>query len=523
MTALSSILQLPTISDILTERGRERPDDTAFVDAAAAITYGELDREATRLAGAFHSFGLRRGDRVAMLVSSGLGFIRAFWGLQRLGATPCAFNPHSPAAIAARRAARIRPALVLFDDAAPPELAEQHFAVPLVPLARLDAAAGSAPPGSGSPEDVAYLQPTSGTAGEPRYAVILQRNVIALFRSMHEALPVRDHDVYVQWIPPWHDFGLVRFVIGAPVAGVPCHLVQPAVHTLPLFLKTIERVRGTVSGAPDFAWRLATRLSDSGLDLSSLRYGGNGGEPPRMTTLQEFDQKFGVRHALRPGYGLAEATLGVAIMREGDEPCADERGNVACGRPTPGLEVRIGESDREEGEILVRGPSVFAGYFDAPEATAEVLRDGWLHTGDTGKFDAEGRLYVLGRTRAMLKRGGAVIAPRELEEAAQRIPEVRLAAAIGYRSHGANTEEIVVAVEIESGAADPERVASAVSGAVQDDLGFAPDGVMVLAPRSIARTWNGKIRHAALRQEIEDGTLAGKDAVLFSGGVTRRS
>jgi acyl-CoA synthetase (AMP-forming)/AMP-acid ligase II len=166
--------------------------------------------------------------------------------------------------------------------------------------------------------------------------------------------------------------------------------------------------------------------------------------------------------------------------------------------------VRI---DEEEGEILVRSPAVFAGYFEAEEASREVLRDGWLHTGDIGTLDSDGHLYVLGRKRALIKRGGAPLAPRELEEAAGLVPGVRLAAAVGLPplSEGM-TEEIVVAVEADPAAvSEPQLLAAAVSAAIEKVVGFAPDQVLVLPPRTIPRTANGKIRHQELRRELIGG------------------
>jgi acyl-CoA synthetase (AMP-forming)/AMP-acid ligase II len=156
------------------------------------------------------------------------------------------------------------------------------------------------------------------------------------------------------------------------------------------------------------------------------------------------------------------------------------------------IELRI-----DGDEILVSGPALFAGYFDAEEATARVLRDGWLHTGDAGHLDADGHLYVLGRKRALLKRGGATLAPRELEEAAHTVPGVRMAAAVGLP--GTLTEEIVIVVETESG--DPS-IAAPVSAAIEQALGFAPDRVVVQLPRTIPRTFNGKVRHAVLRDQL---------------------
>jgi acyl-CoA synthetase (AMP-forming)/AMP-acid ligase II len=457
-----------------------------------------------------------RGDRVALFLPSGLGFIRVFFALQRLAAVPCAFAPGSSPAAGARRAARVRPCLILVDGPEAEGLARaltedglRCAALPEVPWA-------AAPPSRPevSEEDLAFLQPTSGTSGEPRAAMITQANALASLRAARDMLEIGPRDVLVSWVPPWHDLGLLRFVLGPVYFGAPCHLVPPAIRTLPLWLRTASEMRATILGAPDFAWRLATRLVDpEGLDLSSLRYATNGGEPVRQSTILAFEERFGVPGVLRPGYGLAEATLGVTCLRQGEPLRVDDRGNVSCGRPLPGVEVRIDQKVDETGEILVRGPAVFAGYF---EASAEVLRDGWLHTGDVGRLDADGHLYVLGRRRAMLKRGGAPLAPREVEEAAARVPGLRIAAAVGLPpAPDGLTEEIAVAVEADP-AADPLQIAADVSAAIEEALGFAPDQVVVLAPRTIPRTANGKIRHPALRRELIDGDLERRGAVLFS-------
>jgi acyl-CoA synthetase (AMP-forming)/AMP-acid ligase II len=413
----------------------------------------------------------------------------------------------------------VRPRLVLIDSAAEdrlrPVLAEAGLhGVALQDVPRESAAP---PPPSGTGEDVAFLQPTSGTSGEPRTAVILQRHALASLRASRDFLGIGPHDILVSWVPPWHDLGLLRFVLGPLYFGAPCHLVTPAIRTLPLWLATAARVRATILGAPDFAYRLAVRLVETrGLDLSSLRYATNGGEPVRRSTILAFEERFGVPGIVRPGYGLAEATLGVTCLQPGEPLRVDSGGNVSCGRPFPGVEVRIAYESEDVGEILVRSPAVFAGYFEAEEASAESVRDGWLHTGDIGRLDADGHLYVLGRKRALLKRGGVPLAPRELEEAAQSVPGLRIAAAISLPpTSEAPTEEIVLAAEADP-AATPPQLAAAVSRAIEEVVGFAPDRVVLLAPRTIPRTANGKIRHRRLRDELIEGDLERRGAVLFS-------
>lgn len=467
-----------TLADVLELRARENGEGLAFGAGDERLSYRSLRDDAERLGAGLLHRGVRQGDRVAILLPAGLDIVRIFFALQRIGAVPCIFNPAAPAEMSAQRIARIRPRLV---------------------IGEVEVFAGSTllPPIAHDDQSIAFLQPTSGTSGEPQAAVILQRNVMASLRAARELIDPGANDVLVGWVPPWHDLGLLRFLIGPVYFGLPCHLIPPAIRTIPQWFATISSLRGTITGAPDFAYRLAAKLVDpKSVDLSSLRFATNGGEPVRGSTITAFETLFGLRHVVCPGYGLAEATLGVTCVRPGEALRFDGRGNVSTGLPFEGVEVRVDDA----GEILVRSAAVFAGYFDAEDASAETLRDGWLHTGDFGSLDSDGHLYVLGRKRAMLKRGGATLAPRELEEAAQSVEGVRIAAAVGIISTSDSvTEDVVVVVEAEP---SDTVIASRVSEAVERAIGFAPDRVIVQPPRTIPRTMNGKIRHAELRTQL---------------------
>ncbi|HEV7765745.1 MAG TPA: AMP-binding protein [Thermoanaerobaculia bacterium] len=483
-----------TIAAILDERANDQPHDLAFVFRDESLTYRQLRDDAERLAGMLLHDGIAAGDRVALLMHAGLDLIRLFYALQRIGAVPCIFDPHVPEVTSTRRIAAIRPRRTITE-------------------APTSGATSPLPPVPQDPDAIAFLQPTSGTSGEPLAAVVLQRNVLASLRSSLDLIDPGPTDVLVGWVPPWHDLGLLRFLLGSMLFGKPCHLIPPAVRTIPEWLSTISTVKGTITGAPDFAWRLATRLvAADAVDLRSLRIATNGGEPVRASTIRTFEDRFGLDRVLCAGYGLAEATLGVSSMRPGDALRLDERGNVSCGKPLQDVEVRI-----EREEILVRGPAVFAGYFDAEDATRRSLHGGWLHTGDAGSLDADGNLYVFGRRRAMIKRGGATLAPRELEEAAQSVPGVRIAAAVGVPS--ALTEEIVIVVEAES--EDTSTIESQVMTAVTDAIGIAPDRVLVQQPRTIPRTNNGKIRHAILRDQLTPSNMRSNPSVSSDGDSSR--
>jgi acyl-CoA synthetase (AMP-forming)/AMP-acid ligase II len=335
--------------------------------------------------------------------------------------------------------------------------------------------------------------------------MILQRNVMAYLKTTRSNGFLTSTDVLVSWVPPWHDLGLVRFVIGSVFIGASCHIVESAIRTIPEWLQTISRVRGTYSATPDFAARLAVRMVDPDtVDLSSLRCMKLGAEPIRWSTIEQFERTFAVPGTVVPGYGLGEATLGVSEHLPGEHIPIDEHGNLSCGTANPELEVRAGRAGAPT-EIMVRGETVFAGYFEAPEETRMTLRGGWLHTGDLGYTDECGRLFVLGRREGMIKHAGTAIAARELDEAAERALGVRIAAATAITS-AEGKETIVVAVETDgSHEFTHEQIAAAVSKEIVVSVGFAPGHVSVLPRRTIPRTENGKIRYGRLRQMLEAG------------------
>jgi fatty-acyl-CoA synthase len=470
-----SHLPLPVL---LQQRATDEPHALAFSFGGTSVTWSQLREDAEELAGILRHDGVVAGDRVALLMPAGLDLVRLVYALLRLEAAPCIFDPHVPAETTARRTAAIRPRITL---TAPPR-----------------GASTTVPPVSDDDHAIAFLQSTSGTSGEPLFAMLTHRNILASLAAAHELIDPTPTDVLVGWVPPWHDLGLLRFVLAPLYFGIPCHLIAPAIRTVPEWFATISRERGTITGAPDFAWRLASRLVDPrNVDLRSLRFATNGGEPVRASTIAAFESRFGIERIIRPGYGLAEATLGVTSTRSGEAIHVDERGNVSCGPKLLGVDIRI-----EDGEIVVRSPAVFTGYFESSGATSHALRDGWLYTGDAGVLDDDGRLFVLGRRRALIKRGGVALAPRELEEAAQSIAGVRVAAAVGVPS--SMTEEIVVVIEVDPDSSDVEQ---RVHDAVERVLGFAPDRVLVQPARSIPRTPNGKIRHAVLRDQLTPSSL----------------
>jgi len=475
--------QPSVLREALLRRAAANSGSLAYTFGEEQLTFGELADRASARGCALQGRGIGHGDRVAIVMTPGPALLEVFWALQLIGAVPCIVNPAMPSGTVAHRVERVRPKVILTDTLAD-EIGAGRRA-----LREPDVEA----------EDLAYLQLTSGTSGEPRAAMVTQRNVIAFVSARGGQGQIADDDVLVSWLPPWHDFGLVRFIITPVYNGVGCHLLEPTIRSIPEWLYTISRVRGTVTGGPDMAYRLAVRMADPArVDLASLRIASNGAEPVRWSTIERFEAHFDAPGRLLPGYGLAEATLSVAVHQPGEERIVDARGNVSCGRPIPGLEVRAGVDLDHPEEIRVQGDTVFAGYLDAPEDTARALRGDWLHTGDSGYLDDAGRLFVLGRRDGMLKRAGGVVAPRELEEAAEQVEGVRIAAAASVPPSGDSDPVIVVAVEARLDQFSAEAISAEVSRRVVAAVGFAPGRVVVVPPRTIPRTDNGKVRHGLL-------------------------
>jgi long-chain acyl-CoA synthetase len=490
----------------LARRARTEPDRLAFSVAGRTITCGDLAARAARLAAALRAEGLAPGDHVALALPSSLDFIAAFYAVQWLGAAAVPLNPELPAEQIARRTAA----------------AGCRFAMGASEFDAMAATSTRLPPlepAPARPDSVAYLQLTSGTSGEPRAAVILHRNLEATLRGMQEMIGFGPADVMAGSIPLHHNFGLVRFVCAPVYSGCPCHLTGAAPSNVGAWLALLGEVRATVTAAPDYLYRTAAlRVSPAEIDLRSLRFASNGGEAVHLDTIRLFEERFGVPGTVRPGYGLAETTLSVSSLAPG-LPLRSIEGDIpSCGPAVPGTEIGIVDEEGRRlpsgarGEIVVRGASVFAGYYNDPEGTARILRDGWLWTGDQGLLDEDGFLYVTGRQRWMIKRGGATIVPGEVEQAAMRVPGVARAAAIGVPDPGTTTERLVVIAEVDEAIAGAghdawTRIASDMGAAVARGVGHGPSEIVLVRGAILPLTGSGKVRHGELRD------LFGADAV----------
>lgn len=512
-----------TILEALEVRAQENAASPAFVfDEKETLTYRETWDRSRELGRRLAALGVGEGDFCPIILPPSLTQVLLVFAVQQAGAAPVLLDPEAPPSLLLRRirhcganhsivTSELKAAMAgqEAEDIAwtTPDAVESYDPPEKTPLPTV------------TPEHVAYLQFTSGTTGEPKAVVILQRQLMAYLDCHYRIEEFPEPDVFLCWVPMYHDMGLVGYVyLSLYLAGV-CHLLPPNVTSLMNWFHVASRVGATVTSGPDFAYRLVTRsVNPQGLDLSRLRMTGSGGEALRIETIQRFEERFGLRHTSLGGYGQAESVMCISMGKVGRPLRVDEAGNVDNGHPLPGLEVRIvDEAGRrlgagEPGEITMRGPTVFAGYLNDEEATSAAIRDGWLHTGDTGYLDDEGYLFVLGRKKLLIKRGGSAISPREVEVAADQIDGVRFSVAIGVpRASSIASEDLVVLAEAKPEMADtPEKrhaMMEAIAEAVHEATGHAPSDVVLLKPRTMPRTANGKVQHTRARELYGENAL----------------
>lgn len=395
-------------------------------------------------------------------------------------------------------------------------------------------------------EDIAFLQYTSGSTGNPKGVILTHANILANLRALGAFVRVGAQDVIVSWLPLYHDMGLISSWLTALYYGRPFVVMSPlAFLARPArWLWAIHDHRGTLSAAPNFAYELCLRIDErelDGLDLSSWRIAVNGSEQVQPDTLERFTQRF-ARHGLRPEtllpcYGLAESTVALLAPPPGRRPRIDcvrrdafLREGVAagapatepgvlrfasCGSPLPGHRARIVDRQgrelppRMEGRLEFRGPSATQGYYRNPAQTQRLFHGEWLDSGDRA-YHADGEFFITGRVKDIVIRGGHHLHPDEIERAVGAVPGVRkgCVAAFGSPNPATGTERLVVVAETRrSGPAELAALREAVTRATVEHIGEAPDEVVLARPRAVLKTSSGKLRRAATRERYERGQL----------------
>ena len=554
-------------------------EETEGKERSVTLTFGELYAAAQRCAAELARRGVPPGGRVALMLPTSRAFFVSYAGILLAGAIPVPIYPPFRAdrieEYASRQSAILKNAgvclLLTFRQAeAVARLLKPrvHSLTEVADAEKLIEAADKAPPPSpgalpfhltGSrarkASDIALLQYTSGSTGDPKGVVLTHANLLANMRAIGEAVELGPGDVGVSWLPLYHDMGLIGAWLTLLHFGVPLAVMSPlAFLTRPeRWLKAFQKYGGTISAAPNFAYELCVRkIADKdieGVDLSRWRAALNGAEPVNPDTLDRFAERFashGFRREVQlPVYGLAEASLAVTFPPLNRGPLIDriEReaftsegravpsrtsdattiAFVSSGKPIPRHEVCIVDAsgkevgDRTEGFLWFRGASSTSGYYENAAATEKLMSGGpaagdgefaWVNSGDRA-YRAEGEIYVTGRVKDIIIKGGRNLYPHEVEELAAHAEGIRKGCivAFGLRDEASGTEKLIVVAESrEREASRRAAITAAVTELVSQGLGLPPDRVELIPPGSIPKTSSGKLR----REETKQLYLAGK-------------
>jgi acyl-CoA synthetase (AMP-forming)/AMP-acid ligase II len=538
----------------------------AFPSAGDAITAGELDIASAGAAHTFLSAGIRPGDIVGVLVPTAARFFTTVFGLWRAGAAisvlpvQAGFGDESGTA---RRLARIVDAaglryLVLDDDYATlgGELRALVGGLTIVPPPSSAATGSSHTLPTVDPSSLAIVQFTSGSTSAPKGVMLPHRTTMAGLRACVVSGEFSPDDVFVQWVPTFHDMGLIglqsHWLNGADVhAFTPTTFLRRPGKVLEYFAEH----RGSVMTGPNFSYDymldgIAPEHLEA-LDLSSWRLAFNGAEPVSAATVRRFTETFavcGVRPSVMyPVYGMAEATLSISYPPPGHAPRIHtvDRGELAVsgaalavdgdgqatkqvvsvGRPVHGVRLRIigddgGIADEGRlGEIQISGDPVTPGYYRDPEATQALFDRSWLRTGDLG-FVLDGDLYVAGRRKEMVVVRGQNFFPDDVEAVARTVPGVYRRRCVAFSDvDDDGTEQIGVIVETNGKDCASERVRAEVARRVAAELDFAQVRVYAVKPRWLPRTTSGKWQRVLAARRVR---TAGVDAAHSAADTDRR-
>ncbi len=525
-------IEAATLAELMRRRTERTPDRPYFTLYDETVTYRRLWEQSGRYAAGLVRAGVTRGDKVALIYPTSAEFFYTFFGALRVGAVPVPLYPtlgvETTAAILRDAEATTVATIGWFRAGVDQSVALAGSVRAVVEPNELDTEAAAPPLHEAAPGDVAFLQYTSGSTGQPRGVVLTHANVVSTCTFMAEAAGIAADDRVVSWLPLYHDMGLIGCALTPPLVATPLWLLPPDLRNPRVWLELVTRVRATFTVSPDFGYRNCVRhvRDTSDLDLTSLKSALSGAEPVRLSTIEGFERHFGLKRVISPCYGLAEATLAVAIWPRGEPLRLDASQRfLSVGRPCRGVAVRIAapRADDEppgpdvllpagaEGEICVRSPGVMRGYYNNPEATARVLGpDGWLRTGDLGFVDDEGYLFITGRLKDLIILGGENVLPADVEEVVDHVPGVRYSAAVGVDSERSGTQRLYVVAEVRSEDEAPgahHGLVREIVARVHQARGHRPARVLLVRAGTIPKTSSGKIQRSRLGQMIRAGEL----------------
>ncbi len=470
-------MDLSTLPD---RRALRDPRGAAVADATSNLNNTEFLAAVRRAASALRDHGVSQGDVVAIKKPNCVDFVVSMFAAWRLGAAVTPVNPSlSPQEVDYQLADA--GAAVLVSDG----------------LSRCDSPSTAAR----GDEALALLIYTSGTTGRPKGVMLDHSNVNAMCRSVIDGFGLTSHDHSLLILPLFHVNGIVVGTLSPLVAGGRTTLAGR--FDAASFFDKLERSRATYFSAVPTILTMLCGLPDGvEPDTSSVRFAVCGAAPASVELLQRFESRY--RIPVVEGYGLSEGTCASTV-----NPLAGPRKPGTVGLPLPGQAVRIVDSagapvaHGEAGEVVIKGANVMRGYLNRPEETAKTVVDGWLHTGDIGRFDEDGYLILVDRAKDMIIRGGENIYPREIEVVVHQMPQIAEAAVVG-RADATYGEVPVLYVSTQPGAAVTQR---AIRDHIAQRLAKYKWPVEIHLLDSLPKNAVGKIRKPDLPRQQADSLI----------------
>ncbi len=493
--------------------------------------------------------GVVGGDVVVLILPTGPDLVAAYFAVLLAGAVPALVAiPSNRVADPAVYAAHVRAILenatarAVYTTSDVARILHEAGALGALAVVTPEdrGAAANGPVGRGSPDEIATVQYSSGSTGAPKGILLTHHAMLNNIRAVRDGLALTPDDVSVNWIPLYHDMGLIDafllpLLVGCPTVLIPTHdfMRDPA-----LWLWALHHYRGTISWAPNFAYTVcARRVRDAelaGLELGAWRLAINAAEPVLAGTIDAFVERFAPHGfapgAMTPAWGLAEnVTIATAhpidarpTIEEVDRAALAAEGvarpaagggfvSVAIGRCLPRCAVEIRDErrlplpDRHVGAVWLRSNSLFAGYRGDPAATNRVLVDGWLDTGDRG-YLADGDLHFVARDKDVVVVGGEKYAPHDIESVINRVPGVREGCAVvfGVLNEERGTEDLAAVVETRDDGDALPALREAIRVAVARTIGLGLRHVLLVPPGGVEKTTSGKLARRATRARYAD-------------------
>lgn len=561
-------MKYTTLTDML-ESNRDVDRAVTYVEGESAerrVSFGEVHDRALGILHHLQAKGAQRGDKMIIFLSNNEQFLDAFWAAIAGGIVPVPLavgisDEHRHKLL---RVARKIGRPLLYTDSKnlerlqtlATEVGESELMAQLKSRSLLVESIGDisrrAKIHKPDPDDLAFIQFSSGSTSEPKGVMLTHANLIANIEGATQVDKYTDADIALSWMPLTHDMGLIGFylILFAHRSHINLMPTELFVRRPLLWLQLVAKKRATLTSSPNFGYRHFLKvLGDRRLenvDLSCVRGIYNGAEPISVELVNEFMQALaytGLKHrAMYPVYGLAEACLAVSFPEHGSDyrwiranrhklgvgsaievNPADAREVVeliCVGQPLPNMELRIADDARAPlanghvGHILIRGPNVTRGYFADQEATSAALdAQGWLDTGDLGVLH-EGGLYITGRAKDIIFINGQNYYPHDLENIAQRAPGLDLNKVVtaGVAKPGAQGEELVVFVLHRGSLEEFLPTVAAVNRLINEHTGIEVSHVIPV--KRIPKTTSGKVQRHLLEQAYADGEFDADLAAL---------